>query len=77
MLFYNMEHELTIDELKIAFVNNTQVIFTKQYDEYEVKKSGIIDKIDDFDINDYIIYVKIEPKIFYKVIFSGARFYIK
>jgi hypothetical protein len=71
-----MEHQLTIDELKNAFVNNIQVIFTKQYDEYEVKKSGLIDKIDDF-VNDYIIYVQIEPKIFYKVIFSGAKFYIK
>jgi hypothetical protein len=71
-----MSQHLTIDELKSAFVNNTQVIFTKQYDEYEVKKSGLIDKIDDF-INDYIIYVQIEPKIFYKVIFSGAKFYIK
>ena len=71
-----MDHELTIDELKNAFVNNTQVIFTKQYDGYEVKKSGLIDKIDDF-VNDYIIYVQIEPKIFYKVIFSGAKFYIK
>lgn len=76
MLLYNMDHELTIDELKSAFVNNTQVIFTKQYDEYEVKKSGLIDKIDEF-VNDFIIYVQIEPKIFYKVIFSGAKFYIE
>ena len=76
MLLYNMEHELTIDELKNAFVNNTQVIFTKQYDDYEVKKSGLIDKIDEF-INDYVIYVQIEPKIFYKVMFSGVKFYIE
>ena len=71
-----MARELTIDELKNAFVNNTQVIFTKQYDEYEVKKTGLISKIDEF-INDYVIYVQIEPKIFYKVIFSGAKFYIE
>jgi hypothetical protein len=76
-----MEQHLTIDELKNAFVNNTHVIFTKQYDDYEVKKTGLIskiliDKIDDF-VNDYIIYVQIEPKIFYNVIFSGAKFYIE
>ena len=43
MLLYNMEHELTIDELKNAFVNNTQVIFTKQYDDYE----AMMDRMDE------------------------------
>jgi hypothetical protein len=73
-----MDHLLTIEELKNAFVNNTPIIFTKQYEEYMVKKSGQVSKIDtSIDGFDYIIYIEIEPKIFYKVIFSGAKFYIK
>jgi hypothetical protein len=47
-----------------------------------VKKAGYIysideDKDEDEDNNNnYIIYLQIEAKIFYKVIFSEAKFYI-
>ncbi len=71
-----MTQQLTIDELKNTFVNNTQIIFTKQYHEYQVKKTGIISSIDEKEKNNCIICVQIEPKIFYKVIFSRAKFYI-
>lgn len=72
-----MDCSITIEELKNAFVNKTPIIFTKQYEEYIVKKTGLISKISQTDVLDYAIYIEIEPKIFYKVIFSGAKFFIK
>lgn len=66
---------LTIIELKNAFTNNTPIIFTKHYDEYMIKKSGLVRKIEELE-NDYIIYIEIEPKVFYKLIYSSTQFYL-
>ena len=71
-----MDHLLTIEDLKNVFTSGTPIIFTKQYEEYMVKKSGQVSKIEEIT-SDFLIYIEIEPKIFYKVIFSGAKFYIK
>lgn len=51
-----MDHLLTIEELKNAFTSGTPIIFTKQYDEYMVKKSGQVSKIEEIT-SDFLIYI--------------------
>lgn len=61
-----MESVSSIEQLKECFVNNKPILFIKKYPEYDLKKEGIITSIDE---SSAIIMVKIEERIFYKIVF--------
>lgn len=67
-----MESISSIEQLKECFVNNNPILFIKKYPEYDLRKEGIITSIDE---SSSIIMVKIEEKIFYKIVFQDVSFF--
>ena len=49
----------------------TTVVFIKEYTEYTLTKMGTIVKKEGS-----IITIQTEPKVMYKVLFDGAKFYV-
>ena len=62
----------SIKQLDHFFVNNIPILFIKKYPEYELKKEGIITSIDYIT---EVILVRVEERIFYKIVFDDVTIY--
>jgi hypothetical protein len=69
-----MESISSLEQLNHFFVNNTPVLFIKQYPEYKLKKKGLITSID-FITKIILIKVETEERIFYKIKFDDVTIY--
>jgi hypothetical protein len=63
---------ISIKQLDHFFVNNIPILFIKKYPEYELRKEGIITSIDYIT---KVILVRVEERIFYKIVFDDVTIY--